>query len=95
MRPSENACRRKRNGSSRRRVATIAIRGVATTMSVVMPTSAAAMFRMVEKEQPTLLMDECDTYLGPRVSKEHEDVRGLVTMANFYADSHGLAYVFY
>jgi Protein of unknown function (DUF3631) len=41
-------------------------------------TSAAAMFRVVEKRQPTLLMDECDTYLGPRVSKEHEDVRGLV-----------------
>jgi hypothetical protein len=40
--------------------------------------SAAAMFRLVEKSQPTLLLDECDTYLGPRVSKEHEDVRGLV-----------------
>lgn len=40
--------------------------------------SAAAMFRLVEKSRPTLLLDECDTYLGPRVSKDHEDVRALV-----------------
>lgn len=40
--------------------------------------STAAMFRIIEKERPTLLLDEADTYLGTRISKEHEDLRGLV-----------------
>lgn len=40
--------------------------------------SAAALFRMIEQGPVTLLLDEADTYLGFKVSKEHEDLRGLV-----------------
>lgn len=40
--------------------------------------SAAALFRQVADVQPTLLMDECDTYLGWKVAEKHEDLRGLV-----------------
>jgi hypothetical protein len=41
--------------------------------------SAAVMFRVVGGDEPvTLLMDEADTYLGWKVAREHEDVRGLV-----------------
>lgn len=40
--------------------------------------SAAALFRKVAEGGVTLLLDEADTYLGFRVAKEHEDLRGLV-----------------
>lgn len=40
--------------------------------------SAAALFRIVDDQQPTLLLDEADTYLGPTVAKQHEDLRGLI-----------------
>lgn len=40
--------------------------------------SAAALFRKVADGGVTLLLDEADTYLGFRVAKEHEDLRGLV-----------------
>ena len=41
--------------------------------------SAAALFRMIQsKGKVTLLLDECDTYLGPRVAKDHEELRGLI-----------------
>jgi hypothetical protein len=41
--------------------------------------SAAALFRKVaEPGVTTVLLDEADTYLGVRVAKEHEDIRGLV-----------------
>ncbi len=40
--------------------------------------SASVLFRQIEAVQPTLLMDECDTYLGVRVAKEHEELRGLI-----------------
>lgn len=41
--------------------------------------SAAALFRTIQsKGRVTLLLDECDTYLGPRVAKEHEELRGLI-----------------
>jgi hypothetical protein len=41
--------------------------------------SAPALFRIVGGEdRATLLMDEADTYLGWKVAREHEDVRGLV-----------------
>jgi hypothetical protein len=40
--------------------------------------SAAALFRMVDDRQPTLLMDEADTYLGRTTAKAHEDLRGLI-----------------
>ncbi|MGI8406963.1 MAG: DUF3631 domain-containing protein [Actinomycetota bacterium] len=41
--------------------------------------SAAALFRMIQsKGRVTLLLDECDTYLGPRVAKDHEELRGLI-----------------
>lgn len=41
--------------------------------------SAAVLFRLVGGDEPvTLLMDEADTYLGWRVAREHEDIRGLV-----------------
>lgn len=40
--------------------------------------SAAALFRQVADKQPTLLMDECDTYLGWKVAEKHEELRGLV-----------------
>jgi Protein of unknown function (DUF3631) len=40
--------------------------------------TAAAVFRAVEDHQPTLLMDEADTYLGPLARGEHEELRGLI-----------------
>jgi len=40
--------------------------------------SAAALYRVVADKQPTLLLDEADTYLGNLVSKQHEDLRGLI-----------------
>ena len=43
--------------------------------------SAAALFRLVAADPdrpPTLLLDEADTYLGNKVAKQHEDIRGLV-----------------
>jgi hypothetical protein len=41
--------------------------------------SAAALFRLVGGDEPvTLLMDEADTYLGWKVARDHEDIRGLV-----------------
>jgi len=40
--------------------------------------SAAALFRLVAERQPTLLLDEADTYLGTMVVKQHEDLRGLI-----------------
>lgn len=40
--------------------------------------SAAALFRQVADKQPTLLLDEADTYLGWRVAERHEELRGLV-----------------
>lgn len=38
----------------------------------------AALFRLVAGSQATVLMDECDTYFGPRSAKDHEELRGLV-----------------
>ena len=38
----------------------------------------AALFRIIEKERPTLLLDEADSYLGPQTAKQHEDIRALV-----------------
>jgi hypothetical protein len=40
--------------------------------------SPAALFRTVGVKQPTLLMDEADSYLGPMVAKDHEELRGLI-----------------
>jgi len=40
--------------------------------------SAAALYRVVADRQPTLLLDEADTYLGAMVAKQHEDLRGLI-----------------
>lgn len=40
--------------------------------------TAAALFRAVDAESPTLLFDEADTYFGPRAAREHEELRGLV-----------------
>jgi len=40
--------------------------------------SAAALYRVVADKQPTLLLDEADTYLGPHVAKNHEDLRALI-----------------
>jgi len=40
--------------------------------------SAAALYRVVADRQPTLLLDEADTYLGNTVAKQHEDIRGLI-----------------
>ena len=54
-------------------------------LALVVPTpmhavnmSAAALFRVVADRQPTLLLDEADTYLGNSVAKQHEDIRGLI-----------------
>lgn len=54
-------------------------------LSLVVPTpmhavnmSAAALYRVVGDRQPTLLLDECDTYLGNTIAKQHEDLRGLI-----------------
>ncbi len=40
--------------------------------------SAPALFRKVSEGSCTLLLDEADTYLAPRVAQNHEDLRGLV-----------------
>jgi Protein of unknown function (DUF3631) len=40
--------------------------------------SAAALYRVVADKRPTLLLDECDTYLGNTIAKQHEDLRGLI-----------------
>lgn len=40
--------------------------------------SAAALYRLVADKQPTLLLDEADSYLGNVISKQHEDLRGLI-----------------
>lgn len=40
--------------------------------------SASALFRVVASEQPTLLLDEADTYLGLTTAKNNEDIRGLI-----------------
>ncbi|MCZ7537802.1 MAG: DUF3631 domain-containing protein [Acidimicrobiia bacterium] len=40
--------------------------------------SAAALFRKVSEGSCTLLLDEADTYLSPKVATQHEDLRGLV-----------------
>jgi hypothetical protein len=40
--------------------------------------SAAALFRKVSSGRCTLLLDEADTYLAPKVAQNHEDLRGLV-----------------
>lgn len=40
--------------------------------------TAAALFRIVATDRATILMDECDTYFGPRSAKDHEELRGLV-----------------
>jgi hypothetical protein len=54
-------------------------------LTLVVPTpihavnmSAAALFRIVADRQPTLLLDEADTYLGNTTAKQHEDIRGLI-----------------
>lgn len=40
--------------------------------------SAAYLFRRVELDQPTLLVDEIDTIFGPKAGNNHEDLRGLI-----------------
>jgi hypothetical protein len=40
--------------------------------------SAASLYRVVAEKRPTLLLDECDTYLGTSIAKQHEDLRGLI-----------------
>ena len=40
--------------------------------------TAAALYRSVAPKQPTLLLDEADTYLGITVAKQHEELRGLI-----------------
>lgn len=41
--------------------------------------SSAALFRSTDKTpRPTVLLDECDTYLAPHVAKQHEELRGFV-----------------
>lgn len=41
--------------------------------------TSAALYRTIEKERPTILMDEADTVFGSRKSAEnHEDLRGLL-----------------
>jgi hypothetical protein len=50
---------------------------VPTPMHAVSAT-AAALFRAVEAKQPTLLVDEADTYFGPMAKGDHEELRALV-----------------
>jgi Protein of unknown function (DUF3631) len=40
--------------------------------------TAAALFRAVEAQQPTLLFDEADTYFGPMAKGDSEELRALV-----------------
>ena len=44
---------------------------------LVVYTSTAAIFRLIETEKPTLLIDEADAIFGPR-AKEHEDLRAIL-----------------
>jgi hypothetical protein len=39
---------------------------------------SAALYRLVDERQPTLLLDEADTYLGNVIAKQHEELRGLI-----------------
>jgi hypothetical protein len=43
----------------------------------VLSMTPAALFRVVEAEQPTILLDEVDTIFGPK-AKDHEDLRALI-----------------
>jgi hypothetical protein len=40
--------------------------------------SSAYMFRIIEEERPTLLLDEIDAVFGPKTGDNHEDLRALV-----------------
>jgi len=40
--------------------------------------TVAALFRLVEAEKPTFLLDEADRYFGPRSADKHEDLIALV-----------------
>lgn len=44
----------------------------------VLNASAAVIFRAVDAEQPTLLLDEVDTIFGHRTKDENQDLRGLL-----------------
>jgi hypothetical protein len=43
----------------------------------VLSMTPAALFRVVEAERPTILLDEVDTIFGPK-AKDHEDLRALI-----------------
>lgn len=44
----------------------------------VMSMSPAVLYRLVDAERPTLLVDEVDALFGPRAAKDHDDLRALV-----------------
>jgi hypothetical protein len=41
-------------------------------------TTPAALFRLIDKYRPTILLDEADTFFGFKVADRHEELRGLV-----------------
>jgi hypothetical protein len=44
--------------------------------------SEAVVFRKIERDQPTLLLDEVDTIFGPRASRDYEGLRALLNAGN-------------
>jgi len=44
--------------------------------------SPAAMFRLIDKEKPTILLDEVDTIWNKRNSDQNEDLRGLINQGH-------------
>ena len=44
----------------------------------VLSMTPAALFRVVEAQQPTILLDEVDAIFGPKASRDHEDLRALI-----------------
>lgn len=44
----------------------------------VLSMTPAALFRVVEAEQPTILLDEVDAIFGPKAKDHHEDLRALI-----------------
>lgn len=44
--------------------------------------SEAVLFRKIDRDRPTLLLDEVDTVFGPRADSNHEALRGVLNAAN-------------
>ncbi len=54
------------------------IEPVARHGHIVLQPSSAAFYRWIKLVRPTIELDEADTVFGPRASKDHEDLRGII-----------------